>query len=283
MNGATSFLVCWDNLLKREENGIIVKYVITTVGQGYDTGVYEWTANSTARCYTCENVQEANEYRVSMCAVNSAGRGPFSSAAVVVTEEDVPSAAPINLFGIGNQSAIVLLWGAPLLLDQNGVIIKYQLCYFGTNINRTKYDIQSHTTGAIISGLHEGEMYHIKVRAYTIRGPGPYSIIITVETDESPPSAPPTNVTLTTISSTQILVTWEEPPLADKNGVITSYDISISPSDEQLIQVEASLRTYTFRNLNHLTNYSVRVRARTLPGPGPYCYPVTAATMGQPT
>ena len=74
VNGATSLLVCWDNLLKREENGIIVKYVITAVGQGYDTGVYEWTANSTARCYTCENVQEANEYRVSMCAVNIAGR-----------------------------------------------------------------------------------------------------------------------------------------------------------------------------------------------------------------
>ena len=36
VNGATSFLVCWDNLLKSEENGIIVKYVITAVGQGYD-------------------------------------------------------------------------------------------------------------------------------------------------------------------------------------------------------------------------------------------------------
>ena len=94
VNGATSFLVCWDNLLKSEENGIIVKYVITAVGQGYDTDVYEWTANSTANCYICENVQESNEYRVSMSAVNSAGTGPFSSAVLVVTDEDTPSCRP---------------------------------------------------------------------------------------------------------------------------------------------------------------------------------------------
>ena len=88
VNGATSFLVCWDNLLKSEENGIIVKYVITAVGQGYDSNVYEWTANSTANCYICENVQEANEYRVSMSAMNNAGTGPVSSALLVVTDED---------------------------------------------------------------------------------------------------------------------------------------------------------------------------------------------------
>ena len=99
VNGATSFLVCWDNLLKSEENGMIVKYVITAVGQGYDTDVYEWTANSTANCYICENVQEANEYRVSMSAMNSAGTGPFSSAVLVVTDEDIPSAAPVGVVG----------------------------------------------------------------------------------------------------------------------------------------------------------------------------------------
>ena len=282
VNGATSLLVCWDNLLKREENGIIMKYVITAVGQSYDTGVYEWTANSTARCYTCENVQEANEYRVSMCAVNSAGTGPFSSAVVVVTEEDIPSAAPVGVFGAGGNIYIVILWRPPPFLDLNGVIIQYELSFFGRTVDRTKYTITSMVTSTIISGLHEGETYHIKVRAYTSKGPGPYSNIVAVNTLESPPSAPPTNVTLTTISSTRILVTWEEPPLADKNGVVTSYDISISPSDGQHIQVEASLRTYTFRNLNHLTDYSVRVRARTLPGPGPYCDPVTVTTMGKP-
>ena len=282
VNGATSLLVCWDTLLKREENGIIVKYVITAVGQGYDTGVYEWTTNSTDRCYTCENVQEANEYRVSMSAVNSAGTGPFSPAVVVVTEEDIPSAAPVGVIGVGSEVLMIIVWTPPPLLEQNGAILKYELCYLGSTIDRTKKCLSLYVTLSVISSLHEGETYHIKVRAYTSMGPGPYSNIIAVNTLETPPSAPPINITLTPISSTQILVTWEEPPLSDKNGVITTYDISISPSNGQLIQVEATLLTYTFRNLNHLTNYSVRVRARTLPGPGPYCDPVTATTLGKP-
>ena len=282
VNGSTSLLVCWDSLLKREENGIIVSYVITAVGQGYDTGVYEWTANSTARCYSCENLQEVNEYRVSMSAVNSAGAGPFSSAVAVVSEEDIPSAAPVGVVDAGGNIYIVILWRSPPFLYQNGVIIQYEICYFGATVDRTKYNITSYVTSTLISALHEGETYHIKVRAYTSKGPGPFSSIVTVDTDESLPSAAPTNVTLTTISATQIFLSWEEPPLADKNGVITSYDITISPSNGQLIQVEASLSTYTFRNLNHLTNYSVRVRARTLPGPGPYCDPVTTTTMGKP-
>ena len=282
VNGATSLLVCWDTLLKREENGIIVKYVITAVGQGYDTGVYEWTTNSTDRCYTCENVQEANEYRVSISAVNSSGTGPFSSAVVVVTEEDIPSAAPVGVIGVGSEVFMIIVWTPPPLLEQNGAILMYELCYLGTTIDRTKKCLSLYVTNAVISTLHEGETYHIKVRAYTSMGAGPYSNIVTVDTDESPPSAPPINVTLTAISSTQILVPWEEPLLSDKNGVIITYDISISPSNGQLIQVEATLRTYTFRSLNHLTNYSVRVRARTLPGPGPYCDPVTTTTLEKP-
>ena len=177
---------------------------------------------------------------------------------------------------------MVILWSPPPFLEQNSDIIQYEILYFGTTVDRTKYNHLSNAASAIISGLHEGETYRIKVRAYNSEGPGPYSDIVTVNTIDSPPSAPPTNVTLIAISSTQILVTWEEPPLADKNGVITTYELSISPSDGQLIQVEASLRTYTFRNLNYLTEYSVRVRARTLPGPGPYCDPVTATTMGKP-
>ncbi|KAI6661817.1 Phosphatidylinositol phosphatase PTPRQ-like isoform X2 [Oopsacas minuta] len=281
VNGATSILVCWDNLLKSEENGIILNYVITAEGQSHDKRVYERTANSTARCYTCNNLQEANEYRISMTAENSAGTSPSSPVIVVITEEDIPSAAPINIFGIGNQNVIVLLWAPPLLSDQNGIIIKYEICYFGMIIDKTKYHIQSTAASAIISGLDEGETYHIKVRAYTLKGPGPYSLIININTIETPPSAPPTNVTLIPTSSTQLLVTWEEPPLADKNGVITNYDITISPSNRQLIRVEASVRAYTFRDLDHVTNYSVRVRARTLPGPGPYCDLVTATTLGK--
>eukprot|EP00800_Vazella_pourtalesii_P016553 TRINITY_DN480_c0_g2_i4.p1 TRINITY_DN480_c0_g2~~TRINITY_DN480_c0_g2_i4.p1 ORF type:complete len:1009 (-),score=204.90 TRINITY_DN480_c0_g2_i4:34-2985(-) len=285
VNGATSFLVCWDNLLKSEENGIIVKYVITAVGQGYDTDVYEWTANSTANCYICENVQEANEYRVSMSAMNSAGTGPFSSAVLVVTDEDIPSAAPVELFGVGTENLILLVWDPPRDIDRNGEIVKYDVLYFGSSVNRTKIHMFTSKLRIVINNLCPGDTYNIKIRAYTLQGPGPYSRIVTVDTDETTPSAPPINVTLTPVSPTLILVAWQEPPLAHRNGAITGYDVSLlmnGTSLTELIRVGESIRAYTYRDILANTTYSVRVRARTLPGPGPYCVPVTATTMGKP-
>ena len=154
VNGATSFLVCWDNLLKSEENGMIVKYVITAVGQGYDTDVYEWTANSTAKCYICENVQEANEYRVSMSAMNSAGTGPSSSAVLVVTDEDIPSAAPVGVVGAGGSIYIVILWSPPPFLDQNGEIIQYEILYIGSTVDKTRYTTTSYVTISSFCSSH---------------------------------------------------------------------------------------------------------------------------------
>ena len=284
VNGATSLLVCWDNLLKREENGIIVKYKITAVGQGYDTGVYEWTANSTARCYTCENVQEANEYRVSMCAVNSAGIGPFSSAVVVVTEEDIPSAAPVGLFGVGTENLILLVWDPPRDIDRNGEIVNYEVLFFGTNVNRTKSHMFTPKLRIVINNLCPGDTYNLKIRGYTLQGPGPYSRIVTVDTDEITPSAPPTNVTISPVYPTLIRVAWQEPPLADRNGAITGYDISLllnGTSIAALIHVGELIRAYTFRDVLANTTYSVIVRARTIPGVGPYSDAISATTYGK--
>ena len=284
VNGATSFLVCWDNLLKSKENGIIVKYVITAVGQGHDTDVYEWTANSTANCYICENVQEANEYRVSMSAMNSAGTGPFSSAVLVVTDEDIPSAAPVELFGVGTENLILLVWDPPRDIDRNGEIVKYDVLYFGSSVNRTKIHMFTSKLRIVINNLCPGDTYNIKIRAYTLQGPGPYSRIVTVDTDETTPSAPPINVTLTPVSPTLILVAWQEPPLAHRNGAITGYDVSLlmnGTSLTELIRVGESIRAYTYRDILANTTYSVRVRARTIPGVGPYSDAISATTYGK--
>ena len=284
VNGSTSLLVCWDSLLKREENGIIVSYVITAVGQGYDTGVYEWTANSTSRCYSCENLQEANEYRVSMSAVNSAGTGPFSSAVVIVSEEDIPSSAPVGLFGVGTENLILLVWDPPRDIDRNGEIVNYEVLIFGTSVNRTRTHMFTLKLRIIINDLCPGDTYNIRIRAYTLLGAGPYSRIMTVDTDETTPSAPPTNVTLTPVYPALIIVAWQEPPLAHRNGAITGYDISLLSNGTSLAaytHVGELTRAYTFRDTLANSTYSVRVRARTIPGVGPYSDAISTTTYGK--
>ena len=99
------------------------------------------------------------------------------------------------------------------------------------------------------------------------------------------PSEPPQNVQATTISSTEIMVTWEEVPPIDQNGIIISYEIEYEP-----LQFTGELNTGTIINdatdlevaiigLEEYVEYNISVRAFTSVGPGPYSDPVTERTF----
>ena len=78
------------------------------------------------------------------------------------------------------------------------------------------------------------------------------------------------------ISSTQILVTWEEVPLDDQNGVITTYEVLIVPQltfDGSLMESTTTNVTNTsllLDGLHPFLNYTISVRAYTSVGAGPY-------------
>ncbi|KAI6654365.1 Receptor-type tyrosine-protein phosphatase delta-like isoform X10 [Oopsacas minuta] len=283
VDGSTSLLISWNSMLMTEENGVITSYMIIAKGHGYDTGEYVRTAKSDATYFTIEDLQEANEYSVSIAAANNAGIGPFSTELTAITNEDNPSGDPEDLFGIGTETVILLIWNPPAGIERNGKIIKYEIMYFGININRTKTHLFTTQLRVVIHNLHPGERYQLKIRAFTAQGAGPYSPILPIVMYENIPTAPPTNITLIPLSSTQIRVTWQELPLYDRNGAIRGYDLSISLlnnfSQVRVTEVSELVRTYTFSNLEPNTSYSVKIRARTLPGAGPYSEAVSITTL----
>ena len=287
VSGSTSLLVTWDHLTLTEENGIILRYIICVMGQGHDTAEYELIANYTVTYLTIENLQEGNMYSVSVAAVNSAGTGPYSNNIKVVTNEDIPSAAPGGVFGIGTETLILLIWDPPVAIDRNGEITKYEVMYFGTTVDRKRRVMLTTKLRAVIGNLKSGDIYHIKIRAYTSQGPGPFSVIVPVKTYESNPTAPPTNLTLIYVSSIQIRVTWQDVPLTHKNGVIIGCDICIStvndPNNEEIFAIREEVRTYTIKELEPNTSYLIKIRARTLPGPGPYSQVISATTLKGPS
>ena len=84
------------------------------------------------------------------------------------------------------------------------------------------------------------------------------------------------------ISSTEIMVTWEEVLPIDQNGIIIMYEVQYEP-----LQFMESLSTLVINttdmavDLTHLqeyVEYNIRVRAYTIVGPGPYSDPVTEST-----
>lgn len=98
------------------------------------------------------------------------------------------------------------------------------------------------------------------------------------------PSAPPTDVTVTTVTSTELLVDWQPPSPIDQNGVILYYDVLYTPlTTFSGLIASASVRAYNLTvlltGLEEAIGYNVSVRAVTAVGPGPYSQPQPNSTL----
>ena len=101
------------------------------------------------------------------------------------------------------------------------------------------------------------------------------------------PAAPPQNVTTMAMLSTEILVTWEEVPAIDQNGIITMYEVEFMPLEtfgDQIATNSVNITDPTMFNINltgleEYVEYNISVRAYTVIGSGPYSDPVTRRTL----
>ena len=100
------------------------------------------------------------------------------------------------------------------------------------------------------------------------------------------PSDPPQNVTATVISSTEIMVSWNELPAIHQNGEITTYEINFMPLETFEGQIatntvntfDGSVLMMVLTGLEEYVEYNISVRAYTSAGPGPYSNPVIERT-----
>ena len=83
------------------------------------------------------------------------------------------------------------------------------------------------------------------------------------------------------LSSKSILVTWNEVPPADQNGIITSYNVtyqSLTENHSNSTTVNYTVRQVTLSDLKEFVNYSITVFASTKIGDGPASDPVYVKT-----
>ena len=102
-----------------------------------------------------------------------------------------PSAAPEKVKGYGTSSTTIrVTWNAPPAVDQNGIIILYNVSYqsvgdsYSDSTKRCK-QVAGDSTQADFTGLEVYVLYNITVSASTSAGEGPSSIIIAVRTAEA--------------------------------------------------------------------------------------------------
>ena len=88
-----------------------------------------------------------------------------------------------------------------------------------------------------------------------------------------------------TSSSTAILVTWDLVPEIDRNGIITQYEVEFNQST--FSEISTSNLTTTngpqlmveLEGLEEYVEYSVRIRAYTSVGPGPFSVALANRTL----
>ena len=99
----------------------------------------------------------------------------------------------------------------------------------------------------------------------------------------SAPTAPPSNVNVTDVTSSTITVQWEMVPCDDQNGPITGYSVRygvMGSSEREIEEVVGDQRMATISELAAATVYEYEVAGITTADTGVYSDPMTTLTQG---
>jgi hypothetical protein len=283
---STSLRVTWEPLSSpSDENGIIIGFELEY------SSVY-----STQQQFIFDlmivlvGLEEHTQYSIRVAAFTSVGAGPFSESVVATTEQDEPSSPPATVVAVSlSQSTIQVAWDEVPERDRNGIITMYEIEYWksGDQASRDNVTLDSDVFLDELTMLEDFQTYIIRVRAYTVVGPGPYSEPKTAEPQQNAPSGPPLNVTSQTVSSSSILVTWDEVPAVQRNGIITKYEVQYNHtayrSSDRSTQTEDTqdqkIEMIVLVGLHEYTEYLIQVRAHTIVGHGPYSTQTVSITL----
>ena len=95
----------------------------------------------------------------------------------------VPEGPPINVTGTSFSTTSINLDWLPVSEElRNGIIRKYEAYIYGANGYNEQMTVQAPTRTAVFQGLVIFSNYSLKVRAFTRKGPGPWSSLINTTT-----------------------------------------------------------------------------------------------------
>ena len=99
----------------------------------------------------------------------------------------------------------------------------------------------------------------------------------------SAPTAPPSNVNVTDVTSSTITVQWGMVPCIHQNGPIIGYSVrygEMGSSEREIEEVTGDQRTATISGLATATVYEYEVAGITTADTGVYSDPMTTITQG---
>ncbi|XP_041416714.1 receptor-type tyrosine-protein phosphatase S isoform X10 [Xenopus laevis] len=227
------------------------------------------------------NVKESANYT----CVAMSSLGVIESVAQI-TVKSLPKAPGTPVVTETTATSITVTWDSG-----NPDPVSYYVIEYKSKSQDGPYQIKEDitTTRYSIGGLSPNSEYEIWVSAVNSIGQGPPSEPVVTRTGEQAPASAPRNVQGRMLSSTTMVIQWEEP--VEPNGQIRGYRVYYTMEPDQPVSswqkynVDDSLITTIGSLLEHET-YTVRVLAFTSVGDGPLSDPIQVKTQqgvpGQP-
>ena len=255
--------------------------VITNYAYSINDGV-TYSAFSPAKTIspvTITGLTNGTTYNIKLRSINEAGQGIESASVVVIPR--TTSGAPTSLSGIPDNGSASIAFTPPTNNGGNAITNYAYSTNNGTTY--TQFATPITTSPVIITGLTNGTIYNIKLRAVNEAGQGTESSSVTV-TPRTTPGAP-TSLSATPGNGTATI--RFTPPTDNGGNAITNYAYSINNGTSYTaFTIPIITSPVTISGLTNGTIYNIKLCAVNEAGQGTESTSVTATprtTPGAPT
>ncbi|XP_048579331.1 neogenin-like [Nematostella vectensis] len=276
----------WDAIPIKSVHGVLLGYKVSYGLVNHSLQINVTRTGPSTLHLTLAGLMKHSSYWITVSGFTSVGEGPGSIRLYANTEQDVPSAPPPNVRGVnGSSTSIRVSWDQVPPSLVHGTLLGYSVSFTkrGNGTMRTVKTAPAKLE-ALLTGLQAYSMYEIQVCAFTAKGFGPKSRVISVMTDEDVPSAAPTIVGIEPVNSTAVIVQWTSVSKNHLNGVLKGYVVTYSGQFDG--SRELSVRINSVRvvlgGISPGFEYKVRVAAFTRIGHGPRSAAVLFTTAESP-
>uniref|UniRef100_A0A670ZNM9 protein-tyrosine-phosphatase n=1 Tax=Pseudonaja textilis TaxID=8673 RepID=A0A670ZNM9_PSETE len=220
------------NVTRCHKYNLTVHYRYQTGGQEQVREEVSWDTDNSHPQHTISNLSPYTNVSVKLILMNPEGRKE-SQEIVVQTDEDVPSAVPLeSIQGNTFEEKIFLQWKEPV--QTYGVITLYEITYKAVSSFDPEIDLSNQSgrvlkhgneTHYLFFGLHPGTTYSFTIRASTAKGFGP-PVTSQFTTKISAPSMPPYELE-TPLNQTDSTVRVLLKPAQSRGAPVSVYQIVV--------------------------------------------------------
>lgn len=214
-------------------------------------------------------LQDTKQYSCRVTNEFGSDTKPFQ---ITVQQEPSPPSMPV--VKETEATSIYLTWSPGF--DGNAPIIQYivEFKLRTRGWDESKRRVARQSNGLQVDGLRPASEYELRVYAVNKLGKSDASHYTTRKTLEAAPSQAPKLKNVTAVSSKEIYVAWEPPPVSSRNGVLRGYFVLYREDnkyyrDKNLTVRGGERRNYLIRNLKPYKIYLIEIQAFTRAGVSP--------------